>query len=526
MCVAPSQSSLKTRCEADGSTTSISAQRRKARVSQLKALQARRAAEEAERAVEARRRVAAAVAAAAAAAAEAEAQLVLLEARTVAQRAADAAEVDALECKLLEEDELGSQSSRLLAATNAPFNANSKSSERSAQRVQRKNDTQDQPAAGLPTPVSKADSQERTERWVSGMPCGGGQRRASALPKISLEEFSGSPLEWPRWSGLFMALVHENAALSDTERVTYLQSCLTGEAREAVRGLLCDGRMYAEAMDELESQFGDPRAVVTATLGSVLHHRSLGENDMEGLMHFSRALHAAVSVLSAQGFEADLAAVTNLEQILEKLPRSLAWQWGQVELKMAPRRPTLSDIDQWLRPLVLAGRRVLSARKQQEEMASRAWEAHQVEPADRRRGSEGTNRCTVLTTTAATEDTPCPVCVEDSHQLDRCPVFTAMPPVDRLQLARDSKRCYRCLGASHWASMCQKRLVCGESGCRGRHHPLLHVPDTSSRRAEDAPVAAADQPRWPGEVGETWGPRWNGAPTRGQGLPPGRGGIT
>ena len=30
-------------------------------------------------------------------------------------------------------------------------------------------------------------------------------------------------------------------ALTDTERLTHLQSCLTGEAREAVRGLLCEG---------------------------------------------------------------------------------------------------------------------------------------------------------------------------------------------------------------------------------------------------------------------------------------------
>ena len=156
----------------------------------------------------------------------------------------------------------------------------------------------------------------------------------------------------------------DNPTLSNTERLTYLQSCLKGEAREAVRGLLCDGSMYEEVLNELELQFGDPRAVVTATLDSVLKHRSIRENDVEGLMHFYRTLHAAVSVLTARGFDADLAAVTNLEQTTEKLPRYLAWQWGQVELKMAPRRSTLTDVDQWLRPLVLAGRRALSAPKQ------------------------------------------------------------------------------------------------------------------------------------------------------------------
>ncbi|XP_043191100.1 uncharacterized protein LOC122364603 [Amphibalanus amphitrite] len=367
-----SEASLKTRSEAGTSTSTASAKRRKAQVSQLKALQARRAADEAERALESRRRAATA----AAAAAEAEAQLVIQEARAEAQRAADAAEIDALELRLMEDDDLKSQSPNDLVfedrdreGNGAPADPRPPSGVISRhgqmQQLTDVNQIRSQSAAGpqrahLPEQNANADARERTERWLSELPCGDGQRRTSSLPKITLDEFDGSPLEWPRWSGLFRALVHDNGALSDTERLTYLQSCLTGEAREAVRGLLCDGNMYEEALKELDMQFGDPRAVVTATLDGVLKHHSIKENDVESLMRFSRALHAAVSVLSARGFEADLAAVTNLDQVLEKLPRSLAWQWGQVELKMAPRRPTLGDVDQWLRPLVLAGRRALS----------------------------------------------------------------------------------------------------------------------------------------------------------------------
>ena len=286
----------------------------------------------------------------------------------------------------------------------------------------------------------------------------------------------------------------DNGALSDTERLTYLQSCLTGEAKEAVRGLLCDGNMYEEALKELEMQFGAPRAVVTATLDGVLKYRCIKGNDVEGLMRFSRALHVTVSVLSARGFEADLAAVTNLEQVLKKLPKSLAWQWGQMELKMAPRRPTLEDVDQWLRPLVLAGRRALSVSSQREVIMPRTQRVAPAEPVGRRRGS---NQRTTLATATATEPGQCPACDGEAHKLDCCPVFKAMAPVDRLQLACENRRCYRCLGLSHWASRCRKKSICGENGCRGKHRPLLHVPDRSSRRSEDqgAPALAADQPR-------------------------------
>ena len=38
----------------------------------------------------------------------------------------------------------------------------------------------------------------------------------SVLPKLKLTEFSGDPLEWPEWSGLFDVVVHQKA-ISDTE---------------------------------------------------------------------------------------------------------------------------------------------------------------------------------------------------------------------------------------------------------------------------------------------------------------------
>ena len=40
---------------------------------------------------------------------------------------------------------------------------------------------------------------------------------ASGLPKIKLTEFSGHPLEWPKWSGRFDVVAHQKP-ISDTER--------------------------------------------------------------------------------------------------------------------------------------------------------------------------------------------------------------------------------------------------------------------------------------------------------------------
>ena len=56
----------------------------------------------------------------------------------------------------------------------------------------------------------------------------------SGLPKLKLTEFSGDPLEWPEWSGLFDIVVHQKP-ISDTEKMQYLKTSLTGQAKQQYR---------------------------------------------------------------------------------------------------------------------------------------------------------------------------------------------------------------------------------------------------------------------------------------------------
>ena len=56
------------------------------------------------------------------------------------------------------------------------------------------------------------------------------------LPKLKLTEFSGDPLEWPEWCELFDVIVHQKK-LSDSEKMQYLKTSLTGQAKTAISGL-------------------------------------------------------------------------------------------------------------------------------------------------------------------------------------------------------------------------------------------------------------------------------------------------
>ena len=87
----------------------------------------------------------------------------------------------------------------------------------------------------------------------------------ASLPKLKLAEFSGDPLEWPEWSGLFLSTVH--AANIDTSlKMNHLKTLVTGKAKEVIAGLGYTGDMYDIAWNTLVAPFGRPQVVVNAQL--------------------------------------------------------------------------------------------------------------------------------------------------------------------------------------------------------------------------------------------------------------------
>ena len=251
--------------------------------------------------------------------------------------------------------------------------------------------------------------------------------------------------------------------------------------------------MYEEALRELEEQFGDPAAVVQHTLASVLQLSPVKQDDLAGLTQLSRALHAAVCTLKSHRFYADLAATTNMRQVVAKLPRNLAWRWGEAELELSRRQPTLADLDEWLRKVVIAGRRGLPELSAARSNSSRDPGHQVIRPARPSRqftttGSRGSEsqRTTLATQEAVTSAPPCVICSGEAHQPQECQQFQDMFAIERLQLIRDSKRCFRCLGEGHWARQCPDRSLCGYDSCRGRHHRLLHTSVSARREAVEA----------------------------------------
>ena len=474
-------SSLKTRSiiasSQASSRTSVNEARRRAELSKLKASQAQRSA------------------AAKAEAARQRARLAETEALVEAQAARDQAEQDELELALLEEEHVSTDGGH-------------RSVSRSRRDTPRPELQHRPPTAAAPEPTSQTsqhsglsssrdDPMQRTGRWIAHLPITDDgterppvqlHRNATTLPALKLETYDGSPLEWPRWSALFKALVHDNPGLTDTERLVHLQSSLKGTAREAVRGLLCDGTLYAEALSELERQFGNPSHIVRANLRAVLDFTPVrSDADISALAALSSTLHCTVNVLHTMHYDADLAATQNVQQVVDKLPRGVAWRWGEHCVQRKLPVPTLTDLDRWLRSFVDAGRFVSDLPADQLHGSKQTNTRYEVPPKTKRRECPPPRNGTAMhqwrDTVAVTESSRpvqtekpvnCKQC-QGLHTIPHCSEFSALSLSDRAAAVRQLGLCWICLGEGHVARKCVLKQRCTVTpDCNGQHHSLLH----------------------------------------------------
>lgn len=99
------------------------------------------------------------------------------------------------------------------------------------------------------------------------------------LPKISLPEFRGEPIEWQGFWDQFRVSIHDNHGISMIDKFNYLKGCLKGEALSAVAGLALNSKYYKEAIDILKDRFGNEQVLISAHMESLLRISKIKSRD-------------------------------------------------------------------------------------------------------------------------------------------------------------------------------------------------------------------------------------------------------
>ena len=77
-----------------------------------------------------------------------------------------------------------------------------------------------------------------------------------SLPKLEIPSFSGEKLKWAEFWDSFEAAVHLNTSLSEVDKLNYLMSKLSGEAKNSVSGIQLSNENYQVAVELLKEIYG------------------------------------------------------------------------------------------------------------------------------------------------------------------------------------------------------------------------------------------------------------------------------
>ena len=77
------------------------------------------------------------------------------------------------------------------------------------------------------------------------------------LPQLDMPTYKGDRLKRTEFWDTFETTIDKNCSLSEVEKLKYLNSKLTGEAKLAVSGILLSNENYKVAIEILKERFGD-----------------------------------------------------------------------------------------------------------------------------------------------------------------------------------------------------------------------------------------------------------------------------
>ena len=172
-------------------------------------------------------------------------------------------------------------------------------------------------------------------------------------PKIKIEPFTGDPMKWNTWHGLFTTMIVKQP-LSVAEKTTHLQTLTTGKADEAIAGFSCNPDLYLLAMEELQRRFGRPDIIVSNFLAQLQTQRPPSTHHKDSFMEFSVFLNNLVETFQSLGFYHDLQSTVYVQFALNKLQHKEKLQWSQYVIQNHITQPNIIIFNTWFRDFDLA----------------------------------------------------------------------------------------------------------------------------------------------------------------------------
>ncbi|GBN71477.1 hypothetical protein AVEN_85918-1 [Araneus ventricosus] len=160
------------------------------------------------------------------------------------------------------------------------------------------------------------------------------------LPDIPLPQFSGKYEEFGNFKSQFISLIEDNDGLSNTQKLYYLKSSLTGEAKL----IQTTDDTYKSLRKALEDRYENKRAVVDSQILSLINLEKLNYESAEDLRKLLDTVKKNLRTLKTFEYERNnLSDVLIINLILQKLDKETRKQF-EITLKSKE----VPDLDNFL----------------------------------------------------------------------------------------------------------------------------------------------------------------------------------
>lgn len=272
------------------------------------------------------------------------------------------------------------------------------------------------------------------------------------LPTINLPKFNGEIGNWVEFREIFNSLIHENAEISNVEKLHYLKAGLSGEASDVIKSLEFTSANYQVAWEALCERFNNPRMLVHNHLESILNMEPVFKESAPKLRKINDSLFKHVAALKSLATDAELLDAFIIHTVSKKFDSTTSREWESLRNTLGTQLPTLSQFKDFLKNTANLLESLAPTKTQSEK------------PKGHSKSFFSGNSV-------------CALC-NQSHPLYRCSDFLKLSVQARISKAKELKVCLNCLTKGHFVPQCHSRFTC--RGCQSKHHNLLHMDVASS----------------------------------------------
>ncbi|XP_070528272.1 uncharacterized protein [Cardiocondyla obscurior] len=244
----------------------------------------------------------------------------------------------------------------------------------------------------------------------------------SFLPPIPLPPFSGKASKWESYWDTFRALIIDNKELTDFMRMHFLVSSLTGSARAAIDDIPVTAQNFVVAWTELTSWFENKRRMIETHIAELMNLPTVNRESAFELHALRDKAKRAVGALKRlDRSPEDIMNDICVYAVTTKLDPSTQRSW-RLSRGAGTLIPTFSGLIQFL-----------------------SFRAVALDDSPAPRIEQLGRNVKVSNASAVQSNEFASPCYDGSHSLAKCQTFVKKNPNQRIELVKQSKRCFNCL---------------------------------------------------------------------------------